>query len=118
MNRTELFATLAGAMARPFIPELHKDDCFDVECVRCVPRLTNPIERLDVPLAVVSAEAILLEARARHTQAKDWDEAELVANAEAIQLVTHPEAPVSTNDTYREWVDALAARTAKTGGTR
>ena len=64
----------------------------------------NPIERLDVPPAVVAAEAVLLEIRARHTKARDWDEAELVANAEAIQLVTHPEAPVSTNDTYPGWI--------------
>ena len=78
----------------------------------------NAIERLDVPPAVVAAEAVQLEIRARHTKARDWDEAELVANAEAIRLVTHPEAPVSTNDTYREWAQALATRIAETGETR
>ncbi|GAA2803573.1 hypothetical protein [Streptomyces showdoensis] len=63
MKRNDLFATLAGAMARPFIPELHKDDCVDVECLRCVPRLTNPIERLDVPTAELERQ--IAETRAR-----------------------------------------------------
>ncbi|MEU7032673.1 hypothetical protein ABZ958_03180 [Streptomyces sp. NPDC046237] len=82
----------------------------------------NAIERLDVPAPVVAAEATLREMRARHTAARDWDEAEFVALDEAIQLVTHPDAPVSTDDTYREWADRLAAdiaaREAKAGGTR
>lgn len=73
--------------------------------------MAAPIERLDVPAEQVSAEAILREQVARHTAARDWDEDELVAACEAIRLVTHPEAPVSTDDDYASWAAALAART-------
>ncbi|MFC7794576.1 hypothetical protein [Streptomyces cinereoruber] len=62
------------------------------------------IERLDIPSEQVTAEAVLREMRARHAAAKDWDEDELVANAEAIQLVTHPNAPVSTDRDYPGWI--------------
>lgn len=89
--------------APPFIPELHKDDCEDPACVRCEPE-PYPIERLDVPATVVSSEAVLREMRARHTAAKDWDEAEFVALDEAIWLVTHPNAPVSTDRDYPDWI--------------
>lgn len=106
MKRDDLFAGLTDMMARPFIPELHRDDCADPACVRCEPRTS--IERLDVPPAVVAAEAVLLQVRARHTAAKDWDEAELIANAEAIQLVTHPNAPVSTDRDYPGWTPGRA----------
>lgn len=77
--------------------------------------MAAPIERLDVPPEQVAAEAVLREQVARHTAARDWDEAEYVSAAEAIQLVTHPDAPVSTDETYPEWAAALAART-HTGG--
>ncbi|RSS33780.1 hypothetical protein [Streptomyces sp. WAC08241] len=67
------------------------------------------IELLDIPPEQVAAEAVLLELRARHTAAKDWDEAEYVANAEAIQLVTHPTAPVSTDASYPGWIPGRPA---------
>ncbi|MFC8008728.1 hypothetical protein [Streptomyces cinereoruber] len=70
---------------------------------------TTGIERLAIPPEQVAAEAVLLELRAHHTAAKDWDEDELVANAEAIQLVTHPNAPVSTDDTYPGWIPGRPA---------
>lgn len=77
--------------------------------------MAAPIERLDVSLDLASAEAILREQVARHTAARDWDEDELVAACEAIRLVTHPDAPVSTDADYATWAAALAAR-AHTGG--
>jgi predicted nuclease with RNAse H fold len=65
--------------------------------------MAAPIERLDVPAELVSAEAILRETVTRHIAARDWDEDELVATCEAIQLVTHPDAPVSTDADYPNW---------------
>jgi hypothetical protein len=41
-TRDELFAGLAQAMANPFIPELHKDDCDEPACIRCEP---EPLEQ-------------------------------------------------------------------------
>lgn len=65
--------------------------------------MAAPIERLDVPLPVVAQEAVLREQVARHTAARDWDADEYVAAYEAIRLVTHPEAPVSTDADYPGW---------------
>lgn len=73
--------------------------------------MAAPIERLDVPAEQVALEAVLREQVARHTEARDWDEDELVAACEAIRLVTHPDAPVSTDADYQTWAAALAART-------
>lgn len=41
---------------RPFIPELHADDCENVDCVRCIPPAPQ-IAALDVPLPVVESQA-------------------------------------------------------------
>lgn len=73
--------------------------------------MAAPIERLDVPAEQVALEAVLREQVARHAEARDWDEDELVAHCEAIRLVTHPDAPVSTEADYPTWAAALAART-------
>jgi len=73
--------------------------------------MAAPIERLDVPSEQVAQEAILREQVARHTAARDWDADEYVAAYEAIRLVTHPDAPVSTDRDYPAWAAQLAART-------
>lgn len=90
----------------PFIPELHTDDCDDTSCVRCTPT----IDRLDVPAEQVALEAVLRETVARHTAARDWDEDEVVAAAEAIRLVTHPDAPMPSDTDNPEWAAWLATQ--------
>ncbi|NUL13262.1 hypothetical protein [Streptomyces lunaelactis] len=65
-------------------------------------------------------EAVLRESRARHAVAGDWDEDEFVANGEALQLVTHPDAPVATDadygDTWTAWLDARIELNKRQGG--
>lgn len=73
---------LAHLVANPptFIPELHQDDCDDVDCVRCEP--TPAIARLDVPLpdleqqlAELRAHAVQhLAERGQAPTAEHWDQ--------------------------------------------
>ncbi|MGW2837365.1 hypothetical protein ACWCWD_06590 [Streptomyces sp. NPDC001493] len=44
--RDELFAHLATLAERPFIPELHHDDCDDSSCVRC--RVLTPANLYEI----------------------------------------------------------------------
>jgi hypothetical protein len=71
--------------------------------------MAAPIERLDVPADQLAAESVLREAVARHARAGDWDADEYLSAREAIQLVTHPDAPVSTDADYAAWAAALNA---------
>ena len=99
----------------PFIPELHRDDCEDVACVRCIPTIGSPPRtpgEWDVPLATVEqgvAAQVLREAIAH--EAELHDDYEVSALSEALFLVTHPEVPVSTDADYgTEWAAWLADR--------
>ncbi|NWF25298.1 hypothetical protein HW130_03295 [Streptomyces sp. PKU-EA00015] len=80
----------------PFIPELHADDCDDVDCVRCVdqPR----IAALDVPLPVVESQARTL-AGCLAEQAHLLDPAD---TAFAALACAHPEC-CSTDADYPTW---------------
>ena len=67
--------------------------------------MTVDLSRLDVPLADVEAHmaeqrriACLLVARVRSNSPSDR-----LAYAMDVWLIEHPEAPVSTNDTYPNW---------------
>ena len=91
----------------PFIPELHTDDCDDVDCARCV--TPAPLAALDVPLPTVAAEAVLCESLARH--AAYGNEQEVVADADAIFLLRHPEL-CTTESGDPEWDAWLAQRIA------
>jgi hypothetical protein len=108
MTANPLFAHLAWMTANPFIPELHLDDCDDVTCVRCEP--PNPIERLDVPAAVVEQQVaadVLRRARAATHSPSD-----ALAYSLDLFLLAHPEA-CSTDADYPEWAAGLALQTAK-----
>ena len=56
--RDELLAGLSALMARPFIPELHEDDCVDPACVRCEPAAANPTAALERQIAEIRAHAL------------------------------------------------------------
>ena len=103
LSAREFFALPTSGI--PFIPELHTDDCDNVDCVRCVDQ--PQIARLDVPAELVSAEAILRESLARH--AAYGNEDEVVADADAIFLLRHPEL-CSTESGNPEWDAWLAQR--------
>lgn len=92
----------------PFIPELHADDCDDTSCVRCVP--APQIARLDVPAEQVAAEAVLHGALAATHSPSD-----ALAYRLDLYLVTHPDAPVSTDDDYPAFSAWLAQRIAQNG---
>lgn len=68
----------------------------------------RPIAALDVPAVQVAAETVLIEAAA-HTHSPS----DRLAYALDRFLVTHPEAPVSTDADYPDWGTALAAMVAK-----
>ncbi|MFE7580737.1 hypothetical protein ACFU5Y_04115 [Streptomyces gardneri] len=58
----------------------------------------NPIERLDMPAEQVAAEAVLLNALAATHSPSD-----ALAYRIDLWLVTHPDAPVSTDADYPNW---------------
>jgi hypothetical protein len=72
--------------------------------------MAAPIERLDVPLSAVAAEAILCESLARH--AACGNEQEVVADGDAIFLLRHPEL-CTTESGNPEWDAWLAQRIAE-----
>lgn len=98
---------------RPFIPELHADDCENVDCVRCIPPAPQ-IAALDVPLPVVAEQtescAVLRDALAATHSRSD----ELAYRLD-LYLVTHPDAPISTDDDYPAFSAWLADRIAQNG---
>ncbi|MFH8926333.1 hypothetical protein ACH4D4_04690 [Streptomyces pristinaespiralis] len=71
--------------------------------------MAAPIERLDVPLPVVTPEAVLCESQARH--AACGNEQEVVADGDAIFLLRHPEL-CTTESGDPEWDAWLAQRIA------
>lgn len=64
----------------------------------------NPIERLDVPAEQVAAEAIL-----RSALAVTHSPSDALAYRLDLWLVTHPDAPVSTEADYPGWIPGRAA---------
>lgn len=75
----------------------------------------------DVPLPMVEQETaaqVLRESQARHAALGNVDEA--IADGEALQLVTHPDAPVATDadygDTWTAWLDARIELNKRQGG--
>jgi hypothetical protein len=74
--------------------------------------MAAPIERLDVPLPVVTPEAVLCESQARH--AACGNEQEVVADGEALRLLRHPElcTTESGDPTWEAWLaQRIAANT-------
>jgi hypothetical protein len=71
--------------------------------------MTVPMHRMDVPLSVVEAEiaAVQLLAAARIRTASPSDR---IAFALDGWLITHHDAPVSTDRDYPAWAAALAAQ--------
>lgn len=80
---------------------------------------TNPIERLDVPVAEVEAQAALRaqEAVLEAALAAAGDESDRIAYAGDLFLVAHPEACTS-DATYPGWAERLAEQIAKSDSTR
>jgi hypothetical protein len=88
--------------SRPFIPELHEDDCDDVSCARCV-KPASSTSAMDVPAAQLVADM-----RARSQQqavellhegaSRSHSPSDRIAYALDEWLVTHPDAPVSTDN--------------------
>lgn len=107
MNAREFLS--ATAQARPFIPELHVDDCDDVACVRCV-KPASSTSAMDVPLPVVVAEVkALAEAARRKRQAR----AERVERKRVEHLRGH--MPIDDPDRHDiDVVDGYFARLAST----
>ncbi|MEV0322993.1 hypothetical protein ACIBKX_33015 [Streptomyces sp. NPDC050658] len=68
------------------------------------------IAALDVPAAEVAAEAACLVLRQAAT--KTHSESDRIAYALDVTLLTHPDAPVSTNESYPGW-DAHIATLAE-----
>lgn len=66
--------------------------------------------RMDVPLELVAAEAVLCESQARH--AALGNEQEVVADGGAIRLIRHPEC-CRTESGDPQWDAWLAARIAE-----
>ena len=60
--------------------------------------MTADIAALDVPLSRVEPAAILLEAAARTLSPSDR-----IGDSYAAWLVTHPDAPISTDADYPGW---------------
>lgn len=102
----------------PFIPELHRDDCEDVDCPRCEPPTIGdpprPAGQFDVPLADVERNAAVLREAIAH-EAELGDDYEVSALSEALVLVTHPELPVATDADYANtpWAAWLAQQIEK-----
>lgn len=62
------------------------------------------IAALDTPAAQVEPAAILLEAAARTHSPSDR-----IGDCHAAWLITHPDAPVSTPETYPNWTPGGAS---------
>ncbi|MFI6103218.1 hypothetical protein [Streptomyces sp. NPDC051310] len=71
------------------------------------------LSRLDVPAERVAAEALLRDARAHSHSPSDR-----IAYALDVYLVTHPDAPVSTESGDPEWDAWLAHRIDECKATR
>jgi hypothetical protein len=80
----------------PFILELHRDDCEDVACVRCVPSIGSPPRpagEWDVPLATVEQDAAKQKLR------------DLLSPERFQWLAEHRQpAPVGERLEYRHWL--------------
>ena len=75
--------------------------------------MTVDLSRLDVPLAVVEAQTAAvatLHDAAAHTHSPS----DRLAYALDEWLVTHPDAPIATDDSYPGWADHIASLNTRT----